>query len=788
MALRSLLKHRGFTLFATLSLALGIGANTALFGLVDALLLRTLAVRAPERLVTVETVFAGLGIKKAIGGASPAALGALRARREVFSEVVGYDIVSRPVVTVDGGDEPNRRVERTSPTFFADLGLTTALGRTPRPNEEAVAVIGDAWWRARFGADPAVLGRTVAIDGRSYTIVGVLPRAFTGLSIDARTDAWIPASPGVELSVLARLAPGVEVARAQAAAQVVLRQIAEARPDARRWNANTYIEVRPAGRGFSDLRDQYERPLLALSALVIIVLLVTCANVGNLLVVRHAGRRRELAVRVALGASRGRLISMYLAESVVLATAGGALGLLLARWGVSVVLAMLPVAVPPAALALRADARVIAFVAGVSMASALLFGLLPAWRGAADDLAAVLRSGLGKGATTGGRRLDRWLVGCQVGLSVLLLAGAGLFVQTVRNLARLDVGFDADRLLQISLDTRRAGYGRGQVGPLQARLLERVAQVPGVRSVSAIRNGVLQSAGTRSRIPLPGRELPPEEAWNGAEVGPDFFETLAIPLRRGRAFTPDDFAQGRRLVVVTEAWARRYFPREDPVGARIGEHGELEIVGVVGDSRIIDVRSDVGPTMFFMAPADSDRFNALEVRAAGDVDAVASAVRAEVQRIDPRLVIGVRTMRQEIGRMIARERLVAATSAGFGLIGLLLASVGIFGVAASTVARRTADIGIRMALGASRRAVLGEALRDTALTFAAGLAAGVAGTWLALRLAAPIVGDLLYGLTPTDTLTLAGAAIVMLAVAGAACLLPARRAVRIDPLTAIREP
>jgi len=426
--------------------------------------------------------------------------------------------------------------------------------------------------------------------------------------------------------------------------------------------------------------------------------------------------------------------------------------------------------------------------ASARRASALQFGLLPAWRGAADDLAAVLRSGLGKGATTGGRRLDRWLVGCQVGLSVLLLAGAGLFVQTVRNLARLDVGFDADRLLQISLDTRRAGYGHGQVGPLQARLLERVAQVPGVRSVSAIRNGVLQSAGTRSRIPLPGRELPPEEAWNGAEVGPDFFETLAIPLRRGRAFTPDDFAQGRRLVVVTEAWARRYFPREDPVGARIGEHGELEIVGVVGDSRIVDVRSDVGPTMFFMAPADPDRFNALEVRAAGDVDAVASAVRAEVQRIDPRLVIGVRTMRQEIGRMIARERLVAATSAGFGLIGLLLASVGIFGVAASTVARRTADIGIRMALGASRRAVLGEALRDTALTFAAGLAAGVAGTWLALRLAAPIVGDLLYGLTPTDTLTLAGAAVVMLAVAGAACLLPARRAVRIDPLTAIREP
>ena len=787
-ALRSLLRHRAFTVFAVLSLALGIGANAALFSLVDGLLLRTLAVREPQRLVTVQPTFVGLGIRKGVGGLSAAAFEAMRARREVFSQVVGYETLSRPVLAVDGADEPSRRVERVSGTFFDDLGVVASLGRVPRPGEQGVALVSGAWWRARFGGSAAVLGRTIAVDGDHYTIVGVASHAFAGLSIDTGTDAWIPAPPGTSLRMLARLAPGVDVARAQATAQVVLTQVNETQPGPRRWATGTYMAVEPAGRGFSDLREQYARPLVALSALVVVVLLITCTNVGNLLVVRNAARRRELAVRVALGAGRWRLVSMYLAESVVLAIAGAALGLVLARWGVSILLSMLPVAVTPDSLVFRLDARALLFVVAVSLLSALLFGLAPAWRAARGDVIAALRSSAGKGATAGGRRLDRWLVACQVALSVLLLVGAGLFAQTVRNLQRLDVGFDADGLLQVSLDTRNAGYGPGQVGPLRARLLERVAQVPGVRSVTAIRNGVMQAAGTRSRVPLPGRELPPDEAWNGAEVGPAFFETLAIPVRRGRTFTRDDFAQGRRLVVVSDDWARRYFPREDPIGARIGESGQYEIVGVVAASRIFDVRTDVGPTMYFMAPPEPDRFSALEVRVAGDVDAVAGAVQAEIRRLNPRLVLGVRTMRQEIDRMLARERLLAATSAGFSLLGLLLASVGIFGVAAATVARRTTEIGIRMALGAPPWTVVREALRDTLVTFAAGLAAGLGAAVVAVRLAAPFVGDLLFGLAPTDGATLAGAGLVMLLIAVAACVLPARRAVRIDPLAAIREP
>jgi putative ABC transport system permease protein len=788
MALRTLWTHRGFTIFATLSLALGIGANTALFSLVDGLLLRSLPVREPARLVEVQQAIARLGIVKPITGASPAAFDAVRSHPEIFEAVVGFDDVDRSVVTIDGVTEPERQLARVSADFFAELGIAPRLGRVPSAADDAVIVISDAWWRDRFDARPDALGRSVMVNGQAYTVIGVAPPRFRGMSIDAATDAWIVSRTPATLRMLARLAPGVDAARGRAAAEVVFRQLAETSPDAMRWSDDMHTTLVPAGRGLSRLRDQYERPLLALSALVVVVLLVTCTNVGNLLVVRNAGRRRELAVRVALGAGRGRLLRMYAVESLVLAVLGGGLALALAAWGVSMVLSMLPVATPPDGLAFRLDARVLAFATAASLVSAFLFGLAPAWRASAGDLSTILRAGTGRGATQAGRRLGRWLVACQVALSVLLLVAAGLFVQTLRNLARVDIGFAPDGLLQVSLDTRGAGYGAGQVGPLQRQLLDRVAAVPGVRSVTAIRNGVMQSAGMRSRLTLPGRPLAANEAWNGADVGPAFFETMAIPVLRGRAFTAADFAQGRRLVTVNESWARRYFPGENPVGALIGDAPQREIVGVVADTRSFDLRTEAAPTMYFMLPAEPDRVSALEIRARGDVTAIARDVQAEIRRVNPRLVLGVRTMRQEMARTIAKERLVAATSTGFGLLGMLLAAVGIFGVAASTVAQRTSELGIRMALGAGRWAVIREALRETIQVFAAGLAAGLVAAVVTVRLVAALVGDLLFGLTATDTATVIGSAFVMLAVALAACLLPVRRAVTIDPLSAIREP
>jgi predicted permease len=671
--------------------------------------------------------------------------------------------------------------------LFRDLGIQPSVGRVPDATDDAVAIVADAWWRERFHASSDALGQVIAVDGQTYTIVGVAPARFRGLSIDTATDGWLVSRQPATLQMIARIAPGVGMAQAQAAAQAVFRQLAVAQPEALQWVDGMHTTLVPAGRGLSQLREQYARPLLALSALVVVVLLITCTNVGNLLVLRHAGRRRELAVRVALGAGRARLVLMYAIESLILALLGGGLALLIAGWSVSILLSTLPVPAPPDGLAFRVDARVLAFAACVSIGSALLFGLVPAWRATRSDLSLVLRSNPSRGATQRSRRLGRGLVAGQVALSVLLLVGAGLFVQTLRNLTRLDVGFVPDGLLQVSIDTRGAGYGRGQVGALQRRLLDRVGAIPGVRSVTTSRNGVMQSMGRRSRVALPGRALGPDDAWDSADVGPAFFETMAIPVRRGRTFSAADFAQGRRLVAVTEAWARRYFPGENPVGALIGDAPHYEIVGVVADSKIFDLRTDAGPTMYFMAPPDPDRFNALEVRTAGDVDAVARSVQAQIRDINPRLLIGVRTMRQEMARSVARERLVATTSAAFSLLGVLLASIGIFGVAAATVAQRTTELGIRMALGAGRWAVVREALSETLSVFAAGLAAGLVLAAIAVRATATVVGDLLFGVTATDTATVAGAAVVMLLVAAAACLLPARRAVSIDPLAAIRD-
>ena len=351
---------------------------------------------------------------------------------------------------------------------------------------------------------------------------------------------------------------------------------------------------------------------------------------------------------------------------------------------------------------------------------------------------------------------------------------------------RLDVGFNPESLLQVSLDTGGSGYREGQVGGLYRLLLERVSAIPGVRSVTGIRNDVMKGNFSRGMMAIPGRTLDRGEAWEVASVGPSFFETMNISMVRGRLFTAADFAQERRCVIISEAFAKRYFPNEDPVGTRIGGSPNTEIIGVVRDARLTAVRTESAPMMYFMAPREPDRIGALEVRTAGDAAVIARAVREEVQRVNPRLLVDVRTMRQEIDRNIAKERMVAATSAFFSLLALLLVSIGIFGVASFTVAQRTSELGIRMALGASRWSVIRESLRDTMQVFGAGLAAGIIAAIVAVRLTASFISDLLFGLTPADVANIVAAVLVTVAVALAACILPARRATRIDVLTAIR--
>jgi len=585
--------------------------------------------------------------------------------------------------------------------------------------------------------------------------------------------------------LVARLKPGVSAAQAQAATEVLIRQLAQAEPRTIRWDQGMRLELLPAGKGLSQLRTGYRRPLLALSALAALVLLITCTNVGNLMMVRNAARRRELTIRVALGAGRRRLILQYFVEGVLVAAAGGACAIAVARWGVSIILSMLPLVSAPEGLTFHADARVLGFAAAASLLSALLFGLVPAWRATAVDLEGTLKSNQGGTAPAGTRRLGRALVACQVGLSILLLVGAGLFVQTLRNLVRHDVGFKPDSLLQVTLDTRGSGYRQGQVGPLYRLLHERISAIPGVRSVAAIRNGVMQGSLSRGMTSLPGRTLERGESWDTANVGPGFFETLGIPVLRGRVFSATDYANSQPVVVISEQFAKRYFPSQDPVGILVGD-GTVQIIGVVADAQLATVRRETQPMMYHMIADDVDRISALEIRAAGDTDPLARALREEVRRVNPRLFIDVRTMRRQIDTELSTERIVAATSAFFSLLGLLLASIGIFGVASYTVAQKTNELGIRMALGAGRWSVIRESLRDTMLVFVAGLAAGIVAALLAVRFTASFISELLFGLTAADAANVAAAIVVMIVVALAACVLPARRATRIDPLTAIR--
>lgn len=776
-ALRGLRRSPLFASVAVLSLALGIGANTALFSLVDDLLLRSLPVRDPEHLMQVRQPIGKGAMMKPMLAFSPAIFEQVRGSG-VMSDVIGQIPLDRPIVTIDGVQETTTAVEEVSVNYFTDLGVSLAIGRAPQVPDGPAAVLSHGLWTRRFANDPSVLGRTLTVGATSYTIVGVAAPRFMGMSIDVPASLWISSGRPMPLGMIAHMRADISAAQATATLQSLMQEAA--RQEGRIPPDLVHADLQPAGRGISQLRVMYERPLQAMTILVTLVLLLTCSNVGSLLMVRNASRRQELTVRVALGATRSRLLLQYMVEAAVLAVISGALALAVARWGVSLVLSMLPLPAPPATLAFDMDARVIAFVAMASLVSAVLFGVAPAWRASRVQLSGDLRASQGTSASRSSRRLGRVLVACQVALSVLLLVGAGLFVQTLRNLWYVDVGFKPDSLLQVSIDTRGAGYREGQVGGVTRLLLERVGTIPGVQSVSYVRNSVMRNASTRMAARMPGLNIDPDtDVWESAEVGPAFFETMGMPILRGRTFSPADFAEERPVFVANESFVKRFSPDRDPVG--IGG-----IIGIVPDARIVGVRATEGPRLFEHSRKEPDRINSLLVRTAGDSPATVASIRDAVRGINPRLFIDIRTLRQEMERDLARERMVAATSAFFSLLGLLLAMIGIFGVASYTVTQRTNELGIRMALGAGRGRVVVESLRETMVVFAAGLGIGLGASLVAVRVASSAISDLLFGLTPTDTATIALAGLTMVAVAAAACILPARHATRIDPLQAIR--
>jgi macrolide transport system ATP-binding/permease protein len=785
-SIRTLRKSPGFTIVAVLSLALGIGANSALFSLVDALLLKTLPVKEPDRLVTVTRMMTFGGFGKP-GPSMRSAYEAAERESAVFADVMGYVPISRPVITIDGAAEPERNVWQVTPNFFTALGLVPFIGSAQNSSINVpAAVIGYTYWQSRFNRDPNVLQRSLDINGRNYAIIGVTPPRFSGLTLDAATDVWLltPVEGRFAPMMIARLQPGVDIKQAHARMDVLFRQ-EESRPDSPKLPPSIVprTDVDSAARGLSFLREQYQRPLIALMVLVTLVLLITCTNIGNLLVVRNSARTRELTLRTAMGAGRSRLITQLMVESMVLAMVGGVLAWVVAKWGVAAMLSMLPLSEIPPALEFQMDARMLAFTATVSILSAGLFALAPAWRATKVDVATGLKSAAATATSRETRRLGRWLVAGQIALSVVLLTGAALFLQSLRNMTATDPGFDPGNLVQVEVDTRGSGYGQGKVRGVYRQLLDRLGEIPGVLSVTAVRNPLMTGALQTGSVNVQGVPVP----MLVNEVGPKFFETMRVPLVRGRYFSAEDgLSEGTAPVIVNETFARMFIPAEDPIGARIDSPAGV-VIGVVKEARLSSLRAEGQPMAYTLGlRREPDRVSAFEIRTASDPRPLIPAMRRAVTAIHPRLLLSVRTMDHQMARNMSQERMVAGTSAFFGILGVILAAIGLFGVVSFTVSQRTSEWGIRIALGAGRWNVIRESVRDTATVFVIGLIGGAIAATIAARFAASRISGLLFGLTATDWTAVAAAAVLMITVATVACVIPALRATRVDPLKAIR--
>jgi predicted permease len=794
-AIRIAGRSPGFTIVAVLSLALGIGANTAIFSVTDALLLKSLPVEKPERLV----VFAGWdhAINQWMYFFTWREFDELRRRMRSFSGMAATWTVDRAGLLTGGRvDEGQAHIGIVSGNYFSMLGVTPAVGRS-FGDGEAAAVIGYGYWERRFSLAPDVLGRTLGMNGRALTIVGVAPRRFTGDSVGQPIDLWIPVTiapqavtqwpslAGSPVRVIARLKPGVTPERAEAEAKTVYRQIAREYRDAAQ-NPDR-LALLPEAKGISRPREHYQRPLVILTIVAGLVLFIACFNVANLLLTRAQARRREIAVRVALGAARARIVRQLLIESVVLAMLAGAAGWLLARWGTSG-LARLARDGPWAVdLNLAPDGRLLAYTAGLCLLTGVLFGLAPALAASKAALYAVI-----KDASDGPVRF-RWnklLVVAQVGLSLVLLVGAGLFVRTLRNLKSQDLGFEPERLLLVRTDAGRSGRKGAALAEMYAEAVERIGRLKGVRSASACGGRLLRPALFTS-LAVPGRaSRPAADRIVGVEViAPRYLETVGMRLLAGRDVTAGDAAAAPRVTIVNEAMARRFYERTDVLGRRIHRDGDppgsdIEIVGVVRDAAYSTLRER--GAMMYLPYGQEPQFATslcLAMRTAGEVPGIAGRIREELRAAAPGLQIrGMDWAEEAMDQSLAIERMVAWIAGLVGGLALLLACLGLYGTMSYVAARRTHEIGIRVSLGATpidvSRIVLGDALALGLAGIAVGVPAALAGS--------RVVSGLLFGIGAADTATLAGAAALLLAVVVLAAALPARRAATREAMQALR--
>ena len=826
-ALRMLVRAPGFSVVIILTLGLGIGANTAIFSLMDQVLLRSLPVHDPSALVQLDGpgLFSGRTLQDRTF--SYPMYRDLRDGNTVFSGLVAE--FGTPA-TLGHRDQRERvDAELISGNTFDVLKVAPALGRALTPDDDRVpgghpvAVLGYGYWQRRFAGDPSVIGYPVTINSTPMTIVGVAPPGFAGVMSTTAADVFVPLMMKAQLApteddlmsrrsrfvkVVGRLKPGLTATAAKAELDVLYRQINEAElqdtfTDATdsfrtRFREKTLV-LHSAARGLSNAREDFSTPLIMLMAMVGVVLLIACANVATLLLTRATTRQKEMAVRLALGAPRGRLIRQTLTEGVVLAGAGGLVGVLLSIWLGDLLLSMLPSDSLSQSISTTPDLRVGIFTLAIAIVTAVGFGLVPALQNAGVELNKTMRE---VGAATGGgtrqARLRKGLVVAQVALSMLLVAGGGLFARSLYNLQHLNRGFDSSGLVSFSVDPSLSGYDQARIRQFADRLLGDIRALPGVTSASLAEVAALTNSASRRTIEVQGYTPAERENMNAwaNKVAPDYFRTMRLPLVAGREFSDSDDAGAPLVAIVNEAFARRFFGAQSAIGRRFGwsaidNPGAIEIVGVVKDAFYSSVRQGArGPEetpIFAYAPfAQGARLNAMTVYVRSTPEALTALpeqLRRAARQADASLpVFSMQAVDTTVEQSLFSERMLAMLSAAFGLVATLLAAIGLYGVMAYTVSRRTREIGIRIALGAERRTVLWLVLREVAFITVAGIALAIPA---AIALGG-VVRSQLFGVSAADPWTMALASLVLGVVALVAGWLPARRAARVQPLLALR--
>jgi predicted permease len=781
---RMLRRNPGFTAVVVLSMALGIGGSTAIFSLLDAILLKTLPVKNPQELVSVQARTQGSEQRPSIISDSD-----YRDFQEHADQYLELFVTTSTSAVMTMGDHVEQvGVQMVPGNYYAVLGVNAFLGRFIGPEDDRqsdprlVAVLSYDFWRSRFGGDPAIAGRQVVLNGVSYSIVGVAPRKFLGTSSDGargltvplRTENYLHPGSRSFRSIQGRLRP--EVSRQQA--ESVLTGLFQAAN-----RSNDVIVLTDISRGDYSGRDRFRKPLYVMMAAVTLVLLIACANVASLLLARGTARRREISIRLAIGAGRSGIMSQLLTESVLMAMFGGVLGIAFAYAADAALLAVVSQGTDVPPVDVHPDGRVIAFTACVSLLTGLLFGLFPAFQAARTELNPALKEVTG---VIGGRprlRARRVLVVAQIAVSLVVLSGAGLFARTLANLRTFDTGYDRRGVLLASFEPRSAGYSNERMYRLRDEMLERVRALPGVVSAGVASTPVLSQGTYRFPLTIEGRAQTCDASMTIASPG--YLETMRMSLAAGRLFTAqDNQASAPGTVIINQEIARRCFDNQNPIGRRVKAAGAYsEIVGVVTDAKYRDLRESALP-MYYIPPRSVHPFGLeLHVRTAIDPHSLTSPIRAELRAIDPGIPLTrVRTLEEQSEGTLAQDRLVATVSATFGFGALALASVGVYGVLAFMVARRTNEIGVRMALGARRPDVLRLILRESLWLLLIGGVLGVAGAYATRR----VIQGLLFGVSPADQWSLLGAAGVLFGVALFASLIPAARATRINPIAALR--